>query len=97
MRYRNQRELESSTEEGDSPVDETRKLIVMIQSTTRHVKPCGKQEGPPSKPKYYLVTDSEEVPWGKGEKNPGRGVKKNLKPYVYKQWKHFICATAYFL
>ena len=23
-----------------------------IQSTTRHVKPCGKQGGPPSKPKY---------------------------------------------
>jgi hypothetical protein len=30
----------------------------MIQSTTGHVKPCGKQEGPSSKPKYYLVTDS---------------------------------------
>ena len=25
--------------------------------------------GPPSKPKYYLLTDSELVPWGKGEKN----------------------------
>jgi len=33
------------------------------------------------------VTDSGEVPWGKGEKNPGRGVKENLKPYVYKQIK----------
>ena len=29
-----------------------------IQSTTRHEKPCGKSEGPPSKAKYYLVTDS---------------------------------------
>ena len=29
-----------------------------IQSTTRHVKPCGKQGGPPPKAKYYLVTDS---------------------------------------
>ena len=29
-----------------------------IQSTTRHVKPCGKSEGPPSKAKYSLVTDS---------------------------------------
>ncbi len=34
------------------------KTLDMIQSTTGHVKPCGKQEGPPSKAKYYLVTDS---------------------------------------
>ena len=47
-----------------------------------------KKWGPPHKAKYYLVTDSEAVPWGKGEKNPGRGVKENLKPYVYKQTKH---------
>ena len=25
--------------------------------------------GPPHKAKYYLVTDSEAVPWGKGEKH----------------------------
>ena len=29
-----------------------------IQSTTRHEEPCGKSEGPPSKAKYSLVTDS---------------------------------------
>ena len=29
--------------------------------------------GPSSKAKYYLLTDSEPVPWGKGEKNPGEG------------------------
>ena len=29
--------------------------------------------GPPSKPKYSLATDSEQVPWGKGEKNPDEG------------------------
>ena len=29
--------------------------------------------GPSSKAKYYLLTDSEQVPWGKGEKNPGEG------------------------
>ena len=29
--------------------------------------------GPPSKPKYSLTTDSEQVPWGKGEKNPDEG------------------------
>ena len=29
--------------------------------------------GPSSKAKYSLPTDSEPVPWGKGEKNPGEG------------------------
>ena len=29
--------------------------------------------GPSSKAKYYLLTDSEQVPWGKGEKNPSEG------------------------
>ena len=29
--------------------------------------------GPSSKAKYSLSTDSEPVPWGKGEKNPGEG------------------------
>ena len=46
------------------------------------------ERGPSRKAKYYLVTDSEAVPWGKGEKDPGRGVKENLKPYVYKQIEH---------
>ena len=48
----------------------------------------GKTGGPPSKPKYYLMTDRGEVPRGKGEKNPGRGVKENLKPCAYKQREH---------
>jgi len=29
--------------------------------------------GPPSKPKYSSETDSELVPWGKGEKHPDEG------------------------
>jgi len=29
--------------------------------------------GPPSKPKYSSMTDSEQVPWGKGEKHPDEG------------------------
>ena len=29
--------------------------------------------GPSSKAKYFRLTDSEPVPWGKGEKNPGEG------------------------
>ncbi len=32
--------------------------------------------GPPSKPKYISMTDSEQVPWGKGEKNPKKGSEK---------------------
>ena len=28
---------------------------------------------------------------------PGRGVKENLKPCVYKLWEHLMSATAYFL
>jgi len=44
-----------------------------ILSTTRHVEPCGKLGGPSSKAKYHLMTDSELVPRGKGEKNPGEG------------------------
>jgi len=41
--------------------------------------------GPPSKPKYSSVTDSEQVPWGKGEKHPDEGNEIDLKPNAYKQ------------
>ncbi len=41
------------------------------------MKPGLNPGGPPSKTKYSLVTDSEPVPRGKGEKNPERGVKEN--------------------
>jgi len=40
-----------------------------------HVKFCENLPRPLGKAKYYLMTDSERVPRGKGEKNPGRGVK----------------------
>ena len=46
-----------------------------IQSSAGHGKSRMNIGGPPPKAKYYLMTDSEEVPWGKVEKNPGRGVK----------------------
>ena len=42
-------------------------------SKAGHVKSCLNMGGPPSKPKYSLATDSEQVPWGKGEKNPDEG------------------------
>ena len=35
------------------------------------------------------MNDSEPVPGGEGEKNPGRGVKENLKPYAYKQRERY--------
>ena len=51
------------------PVRESESLVVeserdwdWIQSTAGHVKPGGKQGGPPSKPKYYLMTDRGAVP-----------------------------------
>jgi hypothetical protein len=54
--------------------------------------------GPPSKPKYYLATDSEPVPWGKGEKNPGEGSEiepetERLQPVrgVEKPWWRTYC------
>ncbi len=37
------------------------------------MKPCLNPGGPSPKAKYYLVTDSESVPRGKGEKNPVEG------------------------
>lgn len=51
-----------------------------------HVKFRVNHRGPPRKAKYSCVTDRELVPRGNGEKNPGRGVKENLKPCVYKLW-----------
>ena len=44
---------------------------------------------PLSKAKYELVTDSELVPRGKGEKNPDKGSEIDLKPYVYNEWKRW--------
>ena len=41
------------------------------QSRTGHVEPGLKREGPPSKPKYYPVTDSGEYREGKVKRTPG--------------------------
>ena len=49
------------TEEGESPVRETRSYAVWILSTIGHVESAGNTGGPSSKPKYYLMTDSGEV------------------------------------
>ena len=49
------------TEESDSLVDEKLVRSSRIQSITGHVESGKKMGGPPSKPKYYLMTDSGEV------------------------------------
>ena len=56
---------------GESPVYEN--LYCVKSSRTGHEKPCLNMGGPSSKAKYYHMTDSEPVPWGKGEKNPCEG------------------------
>ena len=66
-------------------------FLVRYLSTAGHVKPGRNLRGPPRKAKYSLATDSEKVARAKDEKNPGRGVKKNLKPYAYELSKH--CAA----
>ncbi len=47
----------------------------LTTSRAGHEKSCLNMGGPSSKAKYSSLTDSELVPLGKGEKNPGRGVK----------------------
>ena len=70
-------------------------------STTGHVQSCGNLGGPSSKTKHYLLTDSELVPRGKGEKISDEESEKNLKPYIYKQFERYApqgeCARAYLL
>ena len=56
---------------GDSPVCE--KFFKVKSSRSGHVKSWLNMGGPSSKAKYSQLTDSEPVPWGKGEKNPGEG------------------------
>ena len=77
--------MERAIREGDNPVGESSATSFSILSTAVHVKFRRNPPGPSGKPKYSLVTDSEPVPGGKGEKHPGRGVKEYLKPYAYKQ------------
>ena len=63
--------MEGPAIDGDSPVSESWSSREEHPSTTGHVKSGGNLGGPSSKAKYYSSTDSELVPRGKGEKNPG--------------------------
>ena len=53
--------MEKLTEEGESPVDEKGRELSGIHSISGHEKSGEKMGGPPSKPKYYLMTDSGAV------------------------------------
>ena len=55
--------------ESDSLVQARFYNIGSILSSAGHEKSCVKQPGPSGKAKYSSETDSEPVPWGKGEKH----------------------------
>ncbi len=55
--------------EGDSPVHEIVLVPNSILSSAEHVKFCVNLPEPSGKAKYSWETDSEPVPWGKGEKH----------------------------
>ena len=81
--------MEKSAIDRDSRVCENQESPRGIPSSTVQVKLCANPSRPWDKTKYSLATDSELVPRGKGEKNPGKGSQKNLKPHVYKQSEHY--------
>ena len=60
--------MESRSKEGERPVLENRNTPSGTLSNAMHVKLRVKEDRPRSKAKYYLATDSEQVPRGKGEK-----------------------------
>ena len=51
----------SLTGDGESPVYEMQIRVLGIRSICEHEEFAEKIGGPPSKPKYYLMTDSGEV------------------------------------
>ena len=60
--------MESRSQEGERPVSENRRSPSGTLSNAMHVKLRVKQHRPRCKAKYFLATDSEQVPRGKGEK-----------------------------
>ena len=79
--------MENYTQESDSLVAKSFKNY-LLPSSMEHVEFRVNLRGPPRKAKYSWISDRELVPRGKGEKNPGRGVKKNVKLQAYKQRKN---------
>ena len=56
------------TIEGESPVHDNKFICTSILSSAGLEKSCVNLPAPSGKAKYYWETDSEQVPWGKGEK-----------------------------
>ena len=73
--------MESAIEEGESPVHKMLYHSISILSRAGPVKPCLNLAAPSAKAKYYWETDSEQVPWGKGEKD--RGERSEIEPETY--------------
>ncbi len=65
--------MEISTIEGDSPVHENKLIPSSILSSAGPVQSCVNLPEPSGKAKSSWETDSEPVPWGKGEKYPEQG------------------------
>ena len=63
--------MEWPARDGDSPVIEIAPSSTRYPSIAGHVQSGENPRGPSRKAKYYWLTDSEQVPRGKGEKNPG--------------------------
>ena len=68
--------MESIIKEGDNPVHVILYKFSSILSRAGHEKSCLNLPGPSGKAKYSWETDSEQVPWGKGEKHPEQGSEK---------------------
>ena len=60
--------MEIWTIEGESPVQVIFIIDSSILGSAGHEKSCMNLPGPSGKAKYSPETDSEPVPWGKGEK-----------------------------
>ena len=65
--------LERATRGGESPVETGAAELVGILSTTRHVKPCGKLGGPPSKAKDLQRPIANKYREGKVKSTPQGG------------------------
>ena len=68
-----------------------------IQSTAGHVKSGGKPGGPPSKPKYYPMTDSEEYCEGKVKRTPGGEWKRTWNLMFTSTQSTFRCDVVLFV
>ena len=82
--------MEKSAIDRESRVRENSKPPRGIPSNAVHVKLCMNPSRPRDKAKYYLATDSEQVPRGKGAKHPDKGSERDLKPDAYKQSEHLM-------